>query len=72
MNTKIITEIEIALQSTTQDVNSLEYFRERFIANIQKLRNVNEGIEPHIIDPDLEAAYIALLQYEDRVAKTLL
>ncbi|XP_040066946.1 uncharacterized protein LOC120840458 [Ixodes scapularis] len=70
-NTKIITDIMTALQSTTLDINSLKNLRDRLIASNEELRKVNEEIEPLITDADLEADYVAVADYEDQVARAL-
>lgn len=51
------------------DVNSLKNLRYRLITRNKELRKVNVEIEPYIGDADLEADYVAVADYEDRVAK---
>ncbi|XP_029842866.2 uncharacterized protein LOC115326201 [Ixodes scapularis] len=70
-NTKIINEITTMLQSVAVDASSLENLRDGLVTSNEELRKVNEEIEPHISDSDLETDYITVAEYEDEVARTL-
>ncbi|KAG0432212.1 hypothetical protein HPB47_021056 [Ixodes persulcatus] len=45
--------------------------REILVMSNEELRKVNEEIEPHISDIDLETDYITVAEYEEEVARTV-
>lgn len=70
-NTKIISEIATALQSSALYVNSLENLQDRLIACSEEFCKVIVKIELHISDADPETDYVSVADCEDGVAGVL-
>ncbi|XP_075723992.1 uncharacterized protein LOC142766061 [Rhipicephalus microplus] len=70
-NTKLLQEAKSLLSDPTTDKPKLTGIYDRFSASINELSKINDALEEHVADEELEAKYVAAAEYNDEAISML-